>query len=163
VGVVNWDAIGAIGEVVGAIAVVTTLIYLSTQVRQSNRMSQAESLRSIANSFTSIAMEVAKSSDLRRVWNRLPDLQSIEELDPDEKVLLDFLLRGIFNTTHLGFEGHVLGLSSLGAPEMNWLQNTLLVLPVIQQWWEMSPARDGSYSEHFVKEVNRRIQEARPA
>jgi hypothetical protein len=27
----NWDAIGAIGEIVGAIAVVATLVYLSVQ------------------------------------------------------------------------------------------------------------------------------------
>ena len=31
---VNWDAIGAIGEIAGAIAVVVTLIYFATQIRQ---------------------------------------------------------------------------------------------------------------------------------
>ena len=30
----NWHAIGAIGEIVGATAVVVTLIYLSIQMRQ---------------------------------------------------------------------------------------------------------------------------------
>jgi hypothetical protein len=30
----NWEAIGAIGELFGALAVVLTLIYLATQVRQ---------------------------------------------------------------------------------------------------------------------------------
>ena len=29
----NWDAIGAIGEIVGAAAVVATLVYLSRQVQ----------------------------------------------------------------------------------------------------------------------------------
>ena len=29
----NWDAIGAIGELVGALAVFLTLIYLATQIR----------------------------------------------------------------------------------------------------------------------------------
>ena len=29
----NWDAIGAIGEIVGAIAVVITLLYLAHQTR----------------------------------------------------------------------------------------------------------------------------------
>jgi len=32
----NWEALAAISEVVGAIAVVTTLIYLSVQLRQNN-------------------------------------------------------------------------------------------------------------------------------
>jgi hypothetical protein len=38
----NWDAIGAIGEIIGALAVVTTLLYLSVQVRQYQRSSIAE-------------------------------------------------------------------------------------------------------------------------
>ena len=34
---VNWEAIGAIGEILGAIAVVTTLIFLTIQLRQNTR------------------------------------------------------------------------------------------------------------------------------
>jgi hypothetical protein len=34
----NWDAIGAVGEIVGALTVLITLIYLATQIRQSNRI-----------------------------------------------------------------------------------------------------------------------------
>jgi hypothetical protein len=30
----NWDALGAIAEVMGALAVLATLIYLSVQIRQ---------------------------------------------------------------------------------------------------------------------------------
>ncbi len=29
----NWDAIGAIGEILGALAVIATLAYLATQVK----------------------------------------------------------------------------------------------------------------------------------
>ena len=32
----NWEAIGAIGELIGAMAVVITLVFLALQVRQSN-------------------------------------------------------------------------------------------------------------------------------
>jgi hypothetical protein len=30
----NWEAIGAIGEVLGALAVIVTLVYLAVQIRQ---------------------------------------------------------------------------------------------------------------------------------
>ncbi|MBV1930234.1 MAG: hypothetical protein KUG71_00845 [Porticoccaceae bacterium] len=33
----NWDAIGAISEAVGALGVIITLIYLATQIRQNSR------------------------------------------------------------------------------------------------------------------------------
>lgn len=34
----NWDAIGAIGELVGGIAVIGTLIYLASQIRQNTKI-----------------------------------------------------------------------------------------------------------------------------
>ena len=34
----NWEALGAIGEIVGAIAVVLTLGYLAVQMRQNTRV-----------------------------------------------------------------------------------------------------------------------------
>ncbi len=38
----NWDAIGAIAEIVGATAVVVTLYYLAMQVRESRLQDLAE-------------------------------------------------------------------------------------------------------------------------
>jgi hypothetical protein len=40
----NWDAIGAIGEIVGAAAVVVTLGYLAIQTRQSNKLTRANTI-----------------------------------------------------------------------------------------------------------------------
>jgi len=34
----NWDAIGAVAEALGALAVVVTLLYLSTQIRQNSKV-----------------------------------------------------------------------------------------------------------------------------
>jgi hypothetical protein len=42
----NWDALGAIGEVIGAIAVLATLFYFGIQIRQNNRNVE-ESLRGL--------------------------------------------------------------------------------------------------------------------
>ena len=33
----NWDALGAIGEIIGAIAVLATLYYLAAQIKMQNR------------------------------------------------------------------------------------------------------------------------------
>ena len=47
----NWEAIGAIGEIVGAIAVVGSLLYLGTQVRIQNRESRATSVHEITEAY----------------------------------------------------------------------------------------------------------------
>ena len=43
----NWDAIGAVGEVVGAGGVIFTLLYLAIQIRQSNRLAKFQTYRDI--------------------------------------------------------------------------------------------------------------------
>ena len=37
----NWDAIGAVGEVLASVLVMVSLVYLATQIRVSNRHAEA--------------------------------------------------------------------------------------------------------------------------
>jgi len=44
----NWDAIGALSESVGAIVVVITLLYLATQIRAQTKESRLTATRELA-------------------------------------------------------------------------------------------------------------------
>jgi hypothetical protein len=48
---VNWDAVGAIGEIVGAAAVVASLVYLAVQIRNQNRESRMSSMHDISAGY----------------------------------------------------------------------------------------------------------------
>jgi hypothetical protein len=90
----NWEAIGAVGEVGGAIAVVITLVYLSRQLRENTNSIK---LQSIESTF--------------KEWNEcLKDIQSIdgvglayakalkgEPLSDPEEHQMTYLFRRIFN------------------------------------------------------------------
>ena len=41
----NWDALGAIGELIGAVAVILTLLYLAAQIRQNTRSNQTAAIQ----------------------------------------------------------------------------------------------------------------------
>jgi len=56
----NWDAIGAIGEIVGAFAVVVTLVYLAAQIRQSNSQQKREEIVAVQ---TGVNRMVAQMED----------------------------------------------------------------------------------------------------
>ena len=45
----NWDAISAIGEIVGATAVVVTLAYLAVQIRNSTKIARSSTRQAIAS------------------------------------------------------------------------------------------------------------------
>ena len=48
----NWEAIGAVGEIVGAIAVIATLAYLAIQVRQNTNSVQGAAELEASKQFT---------------------------------------------------------------------------------------------------------------
>ena len=43
----DWDAIGAIGEIVGAVGVIGSLAYLAVQIRKSDQTARANSLQAL--------------------------------------------------------------------------------------------------------------------
>ena len=47
----NWEAIGAVGELLGAIGVIVTLGYLAVQIRQNTRATGASTVHGINNSI----------------------------------------------------------------------------------------------------------------
>ena len=47
----NWEAIGSIGEVLGAVAVLVTLLYLAAQIKQTNKMARFDTTREIIAQF----------------------------------------------------------------------------------------------------------------
>lgn len=53
---INWEAVGAVGETVGALAVVVTLIYLATQIRTQNRESRLAAVHELTEAFRAAIM-----------------------------------------------------------------------------------------------------------
>ncbi len=60
----NWDAIGAIGELYGALAVVLTLGYLAAQVRQNSQGMKVAAKLDIEKSFGEYTDLILKDSEL---------------------------------------------------------------------------------------------------
>jgi len=60
----NWDAIGAVGEVVGAAAVVVTLIYLTIQLRQNTQSAQNSAWQAIIRVLTDLDVTEATDPEL---------------------------------------------------------------------------------------------------
>ena len=60
----NWEAIGALGEIAGALAVVASLVYLATQIRQSNKHLDLESSKHTIEQVTRIGEFVLQDESL---------------------------------------------------------------------------------------------------
>ena len=64
----NWEAIGAIGEIIGASAVVITLFYMAQQVRHNTRMTRAEMTKDLYLASRTAIMDIAAHDRLADIW-----------------------------------------------------------------------------------------------
>ena len=87
----NWEAISAIGQIVGALAVLITLIYLAVQLRQNTAAVATSTYESTMTGFNDINVVVASHPALASVLDR--GCQGNENLSPEENVQFNFLLR----------------------------------------------------------------------
>jgi heme/copper-type cytochrome/quinol oxidase subunit 1 len=60
----NWEAIGAIGELIGAVAVVVTLLYLVKQIKQNTESTKAVGLQTWQSDSTAHWLSLATNPDL---------------------------------------------------------------------------------------------------
>ena len=63
----NWDAIGAIGEILAAIAVVATLIYLAKQIQQNSQAVEVSALRDTTEQWNRWSEVLATSPHLAEI------------------------------------------------------------------------------------------------
>jgi hypothetical protein len=77
-GGMNWDAIGAIGEIVAAIATVATLIYLARQIHQNTRMSRAEITKDLYLASWSAILDLTSNDKLAEIWAQIREFDDAD-------------------------------------------------------------------------------------
>ena len=81
----NWDALAAISEIVGAIAVIITLAYLAVQIRQSNDLLRSESRQAlVTNDVTSLGANITNSDVFKKYVFE-------ENLSAEEQLRMSFM------------------------------------------------------------------------
>ena len=141
---INWDAIGAVGEIIGAVAVVGSLIYLATQIRAQIRESRIAAIRettaNLMDGYTPL-----QEPHLADVWTR--GSKDYESLTESEKVqfiaFVNRYLLALQSAFYQASDGHLdkrlwTGIAAhVGA---------VISTPGVRQMW---PLRKHSYSEDF--------------
>ena len=92
----NWEAIGAVAEIGGTIAVFVTLVYLSIQVRHSNKQHELDSFRHTWDSLNQFCELLTHSTENASILNR--GRKSLSNLTDDEYVIFEHLHLRMLNT-----------------------------------------------------------------
>ena len=89
----NWDAIGAIGEIIGALAVFISLGYLAVQIHQNTKAVRASALDSSINVIIGVRSTMYDNAELASIYLR--GLQKPEDLDEEERLRFRLLIQNI--------------------------------------------------------------------
>jgi hypothetical protein len=158
----SWEALSAVGQIVGAAAVVISLAYLAIQVRQNTRSARAASFHAVTDSFNQLnsllAHELnsllAHDESLARIFQ--VGLQNLKQLDPVQRIRFEFFVLAasrIFETLFYQSRQGI-GEKALWKVEEATMRS-LLSNPGIREWWQSNPFR---FTPEFRAYVERLIQ-----
>jgi len=86
----NWDAIGAVGEILGAVSVLITLLYLATQVKEAKRATRAQIENAVLSSWAEAIARLGGTKE--RAALMLRGFNDYDELEPDERLVFHTVL-----------------------------------------------------------------------
>tara|TARA_R110002095_G_scaffold177766_2_gene155108 strand:+ start:310 stop:774 length:465 start_codon:yes stop_codon:yes gene_type:complete len=153
----NWDAIGAVGEIVGALAVILSLGYVGVQIKQNTNASRSSSYRSAKSQFNAINTSVAQSAELTVIMNKA--LRSYNDLDEKEKSRAGWVWLSYTNIWEtLYHESRDLtGHDELWKAE----ERTLLVVARLGGYWEWWQQNQIGGTEEFRNHIEQLMQETK--
>jgi hypothetical protein len=155
---VNWDAIGAIGQIVGALAVVISLIYLASEVRRNTRATQLAAMRSMHDAFNRWIQQISGNPDLSELYYR--GIHDFDSLEGAEFVRFSTLMNQLFRTVEEMYYLQAAGHLAKGLWH-GWeaAHREFNAYPGVQAWWRL---RSHWFSDEFVKFVDQLQQTAGP-
>ena len=102
----NWDAIGAVGELVGAVAVVVTLVYLASQLRQNTKALRSSTYQAFNDSSFSWADSEIENATMIAKTARY---SSLDELTPEEREIWRGIIFKAFTVMESNYLHHRAG------------------------------------------------------
>ena len=142
----NWPAIAAIAEMLGAAAVVMSLLYLAAQVRSSTRQSKLDATRDLAVRISEVSLAVSASREMGALFlNGNADYKSLDQID-------QVRFRGLMNALFRGLEQQYLLQKEGRLDSESWTAVEAIIadfgsLPGVQQYLA---DRSNWYAQSFI-------------
>lgn len=152
----NWEAIGAIGEIIGAAAVLVTLVYLARQIRDSTRAARSSAASDASMAMQSWYQEMGSNRAASDMWFNA--MTSPEPLDTHDEfqfmMMMHAVLLGMQKSYLMSIEGTI-------DPEFREAITTAIVavkdLPGMRRYWRQ---RRDFFHSGFANHVDGLLERA---
>jgi len=131
---ITLQDLGNLGEILGAVGVIVSLLYLAVQVRQNTRSVRASTYQAFSESFRDFRFTLVGNERLGFVWGR--GLRSRAALSEAERAQFDALLMNFLRGVEVSFYQQVNGLLDSDFYR-GWIDEALAIwsLPGPREWY----------------------------
>jgi len=149
---VNLESFAYLAEIVGAIAVVVSLIYLAVQVRQSNRAQSTENYARALERFAQFQANLTHNAEFAIIFSK--GVEDLRSLEPWQRLRVVWSMHETFDCFEFLFQSARVGTVPAEVWE-RWSAATAwwLSYPGIQQWWASKPIPYTRSFSAFVEEI----------
>ena len=150
----NWEAISAISQMIGSIAVVFSVLYLAVQVHRSTRIAKLAAQDAASTSLREVTRPFAENADLARIWRKgLEDLQSLSAEEQARFFHSTYQFLKAFETIHFH---HIHGVMD----EQIWqgwcgLLQHYIASPGIEHYWKLRHDLFSVRFQQFIQTLDR--------
>ena len=150
----NWDAIGSVAELLGAVGVIVSLVYLSHQIRTNTRTVKAAATNETLRMWAEFNYDLTKHPDrieIDRMWNLNSNWVEFSE---EQQTTLGWACRSVVQR----FEAeHALHEAGILKPEV-WQKHrvycaSFVSLPAGATWWDHEKEQP-MYADSFIREID---------
>jgi len=130
----NWEAIGAVAEVIGVIGLIISIGYLGIQVRQGNRVAQDSALQGVFAIVLDQTRGLVEGDNREIVIKGLIDYQNLRGAD---KFAFDSSMMGLLAMIEVALASRDIGLLDDEHPDgFAWYMRTrMLPYNGMRDWW----------------------------
>ena len=153
----NWEAIAAVGELIGATAVVVSLIYLAVQIRQNTQQVQEQtrshhlaSLSAVGQGFLEFRASISRNQQTASVWVR--GNEDLSSLASEERQQFDYLAVEFFWSLAMMWLYVQQGVFESDLFDHSRKNIPVYAGPGLREWWQTSPHKR-EYPAGFLPEV----------
>jgi hypothetical protein len=133
---VNWTAIAAIAELVGAFGVIMSLVYLGYQIKQGAAATKWSGAHDVMTNINDLLLTLAGDGEVAKIWTR--GLVNFDELNPEEKVRFSSLMLGLVNSWDEAYHALAAGqIDEWGLQRFTGSLNDFAVMPGFKSWFEV--------------------------
>lgn len=134
----NLESLASLGEIIGAIAVVVSLVYLAVQVRQSTRAQRIENSSRILDRTAAMQAALSRDPALSALFSK--GVSDPSKLTPQERLQFTWAMYEFFGALEFMF----LAATENSIPEEIWHRWSSaaawwLTFPGVQAWWRVRP------------------------